>query len=83
MLKCFVPGMIARKSGHVVNIASSAGFIGAPYLPGYASSKFAVVGLHESIETEFASTGGWAPSMTLVMPHFINGTNMAQGGQKS
>ncbi len=83
MLKCFVPTMLARKSGHIVNVASSSGYFGAPFLPAYCSSKFAVVGLHEAVETEFASTSDWAPAMTLVVPHFMRGTNMAQGGQKS
>ncbi len=73
-----MPTMFTRKSGHIVTIASSAGYFGSANLPAYSASKFAVVGLHEALETEFASVDGWSPSMTLVCPYFISGTNMPQ-----
>jgi NAD(P)-dependent dehydrogenase (short-subunit alcohol dehydrogenase family) len=53
-LQTFVPRMIERGGGYVVNTASGAGLVaqGAGFL--YATSKFAVVGLSESLHHELA-----------------------------
>jgi NAD(P)-dependent dehydrogenase (short-subunit alcohol dehydrogenase family) len=50
-LQTFVPRMIERGGGYVVNTASGAGLVaqGTGFL--YATSKFAVVGLSESCTT--------------------------------
>lgn len=40
----FLPGMIAQKSGHIVNIASAAGLMPNPKLSVYCASKHAVIG---------------------------------------
>lgn len=47
-----LPGMIERKTGDIVNIASSAGQKGAPVTSAYSASKFAVLGLTESLMLE-------------------------------
>jgi NADP-dependent 3-hydroxy acid dehydrogenase YdfG len=44
--------MIARKDGHIVNIASTAGRIANPNSAGYSASKFAVVGFSEAVRKE-------------------------------
>ena len=49
IIKAFLPAMIEKNSGHIVNIASAAGLVGAAGLVDYCSSKFAAVGLHESL----------------------------------
>jgi short-subunit dehydrogenase len=41
--------MLENNHGHIVTIASAAGFFGIPYLVDYCSSKFAAVGLHEAL----------------------------------
>ena len=41
--------MMDNNYGHVVTIASSAGFTGAPSLVDYCSSKYAAVGLHDAL----------------------------------
>ena len=56
-IRAFVPAMQARGEGHVVNIASLAGLAAPPFMGTYAASKFAVVGLSESLAAEFAVTG--------------------------
>lgn len=49
----FVPRLIEQKQGgHVVNTASMAGLVGMQYLGIYCVTKFAVVGLSESLERE-------------------------------
>jgi short-subunit dehydrogenase len=45
--KVFLPKMITKRSGHIVNVASQGGIIGFPGQPSYITSKFAVVGLSE------------------------------------
>lgn len=52
-VQAFVPRLIAQKQGgHVVNTASMAGLTGMNWLGVYCASKFAVVGLTESLQRE-------------------------------
>jgi NAD(P)-dependent dehydrogenase (short-subunit alcohol dehydrogenase family) len=52
-VQAFVPRLIAQKQGgHVVNTASMAGLVGMDWLGVYCASKFAVVGLTESLHRE-------------------------------
>jgi len=44
--------MVFRRRGHIVNVASSAGKLGAPFEAAYSASKFAVVGMSESLAAE-------------------------------
>jgi len=53
----FVPPMIERGGGHVVNVSSIAGLIAPPLLAAYAASKFAVYGLSEALRLELAEDG--------------------------
>jgi uncharacterized protein len=52
-----LPSMIARRSGHIVNISSVAGKIGTLNVAGYCASKFAINGLSESLYHELAPLG--------------------------
>ena len=56
-MKAVLGGMIARGRGHIVNIASIAGRIGAPLEAAYSASKFAVAGLSEAVAVELAPRG--------------------------
>jgi 3-oxoacyl-[acyl-carrier protein] reductase len=56
-LRIFVPGMLERSWGRVVNIASMAGKDGNPNLSAYSASKAAVIGLTKSVGKELATTG--------------------------
>lgn len=47
-----LPGMSARKDGHIVNIASTAGHISNPLAAAYSASKFAVRGFSEALRKE-------------------------------
>ena len=53
----FTPGMVERRWGRVVNVASVAGLEGAKYIAHYSAAKHAVVGFTRSIAIELASTG--------------------------
>ncbi len=56
-LRAFVPGMMERGWGRVVNIASVAGVTGDRYVSAYSASKHAVLGLTRSVAAEVAARG--------------------------
>ena len=45
----FLPGLVARPEGHLVNMASASGLIALPYGSTYASSKWGLIGFSDSI----------------------------------
>jgi len=54
----FVPPMVRRgRGGHVVNVASAAGYVATEALAAYATTKFAVVGFSEALRDELAPYG--------------------------
>ncbi|MCW2856588.1 MAG: Short-chain dehydrogenase [Marmoricola sp.] len=64
-----LPDMIAQGSGHVVNVASTAGRAAVPGGVTYCATKAAVVSLTEGARLEFGSRG---IDFTCVMPSFTN-----------
>lgn len=52
-----LPGMLQRKSGHIVNVASMAGKIGSAKSTAYSATKHAVLGLTNSLRQELRGTG--------------------------
>jgi short-subunit dehydrogenase len=64
-----LPEMVARSSGHIINIASLAGMLAVPGQVVYAGTKFAVVGLSSGLADEFAPQG---VEVSCVMPTFTN-----------
>ena len=75
--KAFLPGMVERNSGHIVNISSAAGIIGVNGLPDYCAGKFAAFGFNESLRMELKRMKS-AIKTTVVCPFFIN-TGMFDG----
>ncbi len=66
----FVPRMIeAGTGGHVVNIASMAGFVASPGMTAYATTKFGVIGFSEALRGELVDRG---IGVTAVCPGVIN-----------
>jgi len=57
MTRAVLPGMRARRSGHIVNISSMGGVRGAPAVGYYNAAKFAVEGFSEALERETAPLG--------------------------
>jgi len=55
--RAVLPGMRARRRGHVVNISSMGGLIGFPGIGYYNATKFAVEGLSEALAKEAAPLG--------------------------
>jgi len=63
--KTFLSSMLARKNGHIVNVASLAASFGIPGLAAYCGSKFAMLGFSESLSHELRGTG---VGITVVSP---------------
>ncbi len=75
--KAFLPGMVARRRGSVVTIASAAGLIGVARQTDYSASKFAAVGFTESLRAEMRKDATGVRTL-LVCPFFID-TGMFAG----
>ena len=55
--RAVLPHMIERHAGSIVNLASWAGKTGPAYFAGYSASKFAVIGLTQTLAREMAPHG--------------------------
>lgn len=51
-IKAFLPDMVRQKRGHVVTISSVTGMVGIYGCTDYAATKFACIGMHESLLCE-------------------------------
>jgi short-subunit dehydrogenase len=77
MTKQFLPDMIKRGSGHIVNVASAAGLLAVPRMGDYCATKFGVVGFTDSLRMEMKKFGHNIP-ITCICPSVID-TGMFQG----
>ena len=66
--KYFLPGMLQRQSGHIVNVASAAASFGLPGIASYCASKFAMLGFSEGLHHELHGTG---VGVTVVSPIMV------------
>ena len=69
-LRVFLPHMLARDTGRIVNTASSAGHVTVPRLAAYNASKHAVVAISETVRAELAQQGS-AVSITAFCPGMV------------
>lgn len=67
LISHFLPDMIERRSGHIVNISSVAGLIGPKGLSVYAASKFGLRGFSEGLYEEVKQ---YNVKVTTVYPYF-------------
>lgn len=67
-IKNFLPSMLKKKSGHIVNVASVAASFGLPGIAPYCASKFAMLGFSEGLKHELKGTG---VGITVVSPIMV------------
>ena len=77
MMQALLPDMVARGSGHVVNMCSVAGKTGTARMSGYCATKFALIGITDSVRLELHGSG---VDFTIVNPGFVS-TGMFEGGR--
>ena len=70
-----LPGMLARRSGHLIGVASLAGYRGFPWMISYSASKAALIAYLEAIRPGLLRRG---VTVTTVCPGFVR-TSMSTG----
>ena len=66
--KYFLPKMLEKNSGHIVNVASLAASFGLPGLASYSASKYAMLGFSEGLKHELNDTN---VGVTVVSPIMV------------
>ena len=82
IIKEFIGPMIEKNEGHIVSIASMAGYLGTPYLSDYCASKAGAIAMMEALRMELKRKGKFGVKCTTICPFFIN-TGMFQGTKGS
>ena len=67
--QAFLPGMLERGWGRIVNVASVASLVGARYITAYAASKHALIGMTRCLADELAGTG---VTVNSVCPSYVD-----------
>jgi short-subunit dehydrogenase len=90
LTKLYLPGMIARRSGRIMNVASTAAFVPGPFMAMYYATKAFVFSLSLAIANELQGTG---VTLTVLCPgptrtNFfeaggIGNTNLLKGASMS
>ena len=70
-IRAFMPGMLERNSGHIVNLSSAAGTLGVSGLAVYCATKWAVWGLTESLRHEAWNINKKGVRFSTIHPNFI------------
>lgn len=73
MSKAFVPGMVERKLGRVVNVASSSLWLNVPDMTAYIASKGGVVGFTRALASEVGKDG---VTVNVISPGLTNTKSM-------
>jgi short-subunit dehydrogenase len=68
LCRLVVPGMVARRRGFVVNMASLAGKVAVPYNTVYSATKAGLVGFTYSLRAELHGTG---VSASVICPGYV------------
>jgi len=88
LAKAVVPGMKARKSGRIVNIASAHSLVASPFKSAYVAAKHGLLGFTKTIALELATFGitancispgyVWTPLVEKQIPDTMKARNMTK-----
>lgn len=78
LYKAFAPSMLKNNHGHIVNMASLAGYFGIWHLADYCASKYALCGLEEAMYYDMGLYKMDGVHSTIIHPFFMN-TGMFSG----
>ncbi len=78
--RAFLPGMVERNSGHIVNVSSASGFIGVPFMATYTASKWGVLGFTDSLRLEMKILEKKGVAFTVFCPSYVN-TGLFEGAK--
>ncbi len=78
-LRAFVPLLIQQPEAHIVNTASVAGLVAAPFMGPYNASKHAVVAISETLHHELTMTAPHV-KVSVLCPGWVN-TKIAESGR--
>jgi len=73
LARAVLPGMLARRAGHIVNVASLAGKLGLPFASVYGASKAAILAWSRALRFELEGTGVVVSALS---PGYVSGTGM-------
>jgi short-subunit dehydrogenase len=65
LTKLFLPGMVRRKRGRILNVGSVSGFLASPYASTYYSSKAFLLSFSQGVATSLRGSG---VTVTIVCP---------------
>lgn len=72
LIRLVLPGMRARRAGHIINLSSVGGMMAMPTMGAYSASKFALEGASEALWYEMKP---WGVHVTLVEPGFVRSSS--------
>jgi short-subunit dehydrogenase len=67
----FLPDLVARPAGRVVNIVSASALVALPHATSYAATKWAVLGFSESLREELKLMGHAHVRVSAICPSYI------------
>lgn len=78
LTRLVAPSMVERRSGHICNISSVAGFTPVPHNSVYSATKHALIGFTRSLRMELAEHG---VEVSVVCPGFVEGGMFLEWGR--
>jgi hypothetical protein len=69
LIRLVLPGMRAKRAGHIITVSSVGGMMAMPTMAAYSASKFALEGAHEALWYEVRP---WGVRVSLVQPGFVD-----------